>query len=161
MTTPTRASLALATAFASAIGLTACAPGKTEDAVEASIEQAVLAVDHVTGAYVSFSASGPVDRELLVNVYLDSADADVVVSTADEALRAIWLSVGIKPITVSISLAAVPKPDDAWGFEENALNPVPIADALGIPDVLVVRQLITISAAAMDERYGTWTDPSA
>ena len=161
MTTQSRAGLALAAAVASAIGLAGCAPGKTEDAMRATIEQAVVSVDHVTGAYVSFSSSGPADKELLVNIYVDTDDNDIVAATADEALRTMWHSVGIRPLTVSISVAAIPKPDDAWGFEGNALDAEPIAEALGIPDVVIVRQLITIPADAMDDRYGEWSEPAA
>ena len=120
----------------------------------------MLSVAHVTGAFVGLASSGPSGRTLLVNIYVDSSDAATLVTVADESLAAIWGAVPIRPVTVSIALAPVPKPDPAYRLEGNAVDPAPIAASLAIDGSKVVRQLLIVDAGSMDARYGTWHEPS-
>ena len=161
MSNPSRAGAALVAAIASGLGLAGCATGPSEEAMEANVVSAVSSVDHVTGAFASFSSSGGSGKDLLVNLYVDTTDEAVIVATADESLRAIWQSVGIRPYTVSIAVATIAMPDHPSRLEGNAINPAPIAEGLAIADARTVRQLLLVEAGSMEERYGAWSEPAA
>ena len=159
MTRPGRASAALAAALAVPLGLAGCASAPADGDIESVVEAQVLTVPHVTGAFVGLASSGPSGRTLLVNIYVDSSDAATLATVADASLAAIWGGVPIRPVTVSIALAPVPKPDPAYRLEGDAVDPGPIASALAIDGSKVVRQLLVVDAASMDARYGVWHEP--
>lgn len=155
-----RAGAAVVAALASSLGLAGCSPAYTEDAMASSVVSAVRTVDHVTDSVASFSSSGPGGTSLTVNIYVDTTDEGLIVKIADESLNAIWRSVAVRPNTVSITVATIPKPQDPERIEPNAIDPSPIAEGLAIPDSRVIRQTFMVFAASMDQRYGSWTEPA-
>jgi len=156
-----RAGAAVAAALASSLGLVACSPVATEESMATVVESAVDSVDHVTGSFAAFTSSGASNSSILVNIYVDTTDESLIIAAADDSLRAIWQSVGIRPTTVSISVATTPKPENPLRLEANAIDPAPIAIGLAIADSRVIRQLFMVHAGSMDQRYGEWAEPAA
>ena len=153
---PSRTAAALAAALGVTLSDSAVAP--SDDTQARAIETAVLAVDHVTGAFVAFTSSGPSSGGVLVNLYVDSADRDDLVATADASLRAIWTSAVVRPAFVHIAIALTEKPANAGRLELNAIDPAEVASGLAIEGSKVVRQLIMIEAKDMEAHFGAWQE---
>jgi len=157
---PSRTLAALAAALAVPISLAGCATAPSDDEQARTIESSVTSVEHVTGAFVAFTSTGPSSDGVLVNLYVDSAQLPDLVAAADGSLKAIWTSAQVRPAFVHIALAPVEKPADAGRLESNAIDPADVASALGIDGTKVVRQLIMIEAKDMEAHYGAWQEPA-
>lgn len=153
---------ALATMLTVPLGLAGCAGGQSDADISGMLESAIVtAVPNVTGAHVGLAFSGPSNRTVFVNLYLDTDDTSIVSAAVNSSLQTVWENIPIKPVTVGISATMGKKPSNARNFEPNAMDPAPIASALGIESKYVVDPIINIDAPGLEARYGTWQAPGS
>ena len=162
MTTRRPLLTALAAALAVPLGVAGCASGSTDAEITRALESAIVAaVPHSTGVFVGLGYSGASNRTVVVNLYLDSDDTSIVSAAVDSGLKTVWAAIAVEPVSVGISATAGQKPHDAERYEPNALDPRPVASALGIDPKHVIHHLIDLDAATLVARYGAWQAPAS